>query len=175
MKRGKLQSSHLFGRTLLSAGFCLLLTIPGAVLADTGSGGSKPAKSTAREVECLADAIYFEARGESLGGQQAVAQVVLNRVRSGSYPTSICGVVYQNQHRRNACQFSFACDGKAEARHETEAWARARLIASEMVDGRKHVASLSGATHYHATSVRPRWAKAMRKLSTIGNHVFYQE
>lgn len=168
-----MQSSHLFGRTLLSAGFCFVLSLPGAALADTGS--SKSAKSTAREVECLADAIYFEARGESVGGQEAVAQVVLNRVRSGSYPTSICGVVYQNQHRRNACQFSFACDGKAEARHETKAWTRARQIAEEMVGGRKKVASLSDATHYHATSVRPRWAKAMRRLSTIGNHVFYRQ
>ena len=85
VKRGKLQSSHVFGRTLLSAGFCLVLSLPGAALADTGS--SKSAKSTAREVECLADAIYFEARGESVGGQEAVAQVVLNRVRSGTFPT----------------------------------------------------------------------------------------
>ena len=128
-----------------------------------------------KEQKCLAEGIYFEARGESVKGQAAVAQVILNRVRNPHYPDTICGVVYQNQHRRHGCQFSFACDGKAEARHETEAWTRARQIAEAMVGGRKSVASLARATHYHATSVRPRWAKAMRKLSTIGNHVFYRE
>ncbi|MEL6751247.1 MAG: cell wall hydrolase, partial [Pseudomonadota bacterium] len=71
-----------------------------------------PASSrTAKQRRCLANGIYFEARGESVQGQKAVAQVILNRVKNPAYPNSICGVVYQNKHMRNACQFSFACDG----------------------------------------------------------------
>lgn len=137
--------------------------------------GSSKTKTSEKEIGCLADAIYFEARGEPAGGQAAVAQVVLNRVDSSAYPKSICGVVYQGKNRRNGCQFSFACDGKAEARNETKAWERAQRLARDMVQGRKQVASLSRVTHFHTTAVRPRWAKAMRKVSTIGNHVFYRD
>lgn len=128
----------------------------------------------ADERHCLAMAIYFEARGESAGGQAAVAQVVLNRTKSAAYPDTICGVVFQNQHRRNACQFSFACDGKAERIREKKAWALAQEIAEDVVAGRRDVASAADATHYHATYVSPRWAPKMRRLAKIGRHVFYQ-
>ena len=135
---------------------------------------AKPAV-TAKDETCLADAIYFDARGESEIGQEAVAQVILNRAASGHFPASLCGVVYQNQHKRNACQFSFACDGKPETKHEAKAWTRAKAIARAMASGEKQVPTLQMATHYHAKYVSPRWAGKMQKLSTIGAHVFYRE
>ena len=128
----------------------------------------------AAERKCLATAIYFEARGESIGGQAAVAKVVLNRAENPAYPGTVCGVVYQNQHRRNACQFSFACDGKPERIREKKAWVLAQQIADEVASGRRDVASAAEATHYHATYVSPRWAPKMRRLAKIGRHVFYQ-
>ena len=132
-------------------------------------------KLSAKDESCLADAIYFEARGEPEKGQEAVAQVILNRATSGKYPKSVCGVVYQGKSKRNACQFSFACDGKPETKKEKKAWERARTIAKAMATGEKQVSSLETATHYHATYVKPRWASKMKKLSTIGGHVFYED
>ena len=127
-----------------------------------------------KERQCLATAIYFEARGEPRQGQIAVAQVVLNRVRSSHYPDTICGVVYQNQHRRNACQFSFACDGKPDTIKETRAWTVARDIAAGMASGKLLLGEIAGATHYHANYVSPYWAPTMRRLARIGHHIFYQ-
>jgi spore germination cell wall hydrolase CwlJ-like protein len=127
-----------------------------------------------KERHCLATAIYFEARGEPRLGQIAVAQVVLNRVRSPHYPDSICGVVYQNKKRRNACQFSFACDGIADAVKEKRAWARAQKIAEEITSGRLLLAEIAGATNYHANYVSPYWAPSMRRLAKIGRHIFYR-
>ncbi|MGO9672797.1 MAG: cell wall hydrolase [Methylocella sp.] len=123
---------------------------------------------------CLAEAIYFEARGESEEGQAAVAQVVLNRVSSGLYPPTICGVVYQNRQRRNACQFSFACDGRALRVAEPEAWRTAVRIAEEVSTGATYLSDVGGATHYHANYVRPRWAKSLEKMDVIGRHIFYK-
>jgi spore germination cell wall hydrolase CwlJ-like protein len=104
-----------------------------------------------------------------------VAQVVLNRAASGKYPKTICGVVYQNQQRRNACQFSFACDGKADVKRERKAWKRAQQIADDVASGRQRIAEISTATHYHADYVEPYWAPKMKRLSKIGVHVFYKE
>jgi spore germination cell wall hydrolase CwlJ-like protein len=126
------------------------------------------------EQRCLAEAIYFEARGESEAGQAAVAQVVLNRVRSGLYPSTVCGVVYQNRHRYKACQFSFACEGRALRITEAAAWRRAVRIAREVTEGTTYLADVGGATHYHANYVRPYWAKRLKKMDVIGRHVFYQ-
>ena len=137
------------------------------------AGTLKKAVSAA-DLRCLATAIYFEARGEPERGQAAVAQVVLNRVESEAYPDSVCGVVYQNQHRRNACQFSFACDGRAETIHEKKAWNKAREIADDVANGRESLAEIGTATHYHANSVRPSWAKRLRRVGLIGRHVFYR-
>ncbi|MET0428060.1 MAG: cell wall hydrolase, partial [Microvirga sp.] len=103
-----------------------------------------------KEQRCLAEAVYFEARGETESGQAAVAQVVLNRVRSGLYPPSICGVVYQNRHRHLACQFTFACEGKALRITESESWESAKRIASAVLEGRTYLAEVGGSTHYHA-------------------------
>ena len=142
--------------------------------AEKAAAAQKSAALSAKDESCLADAIYFEARGEPEKGQEAVAQVILNRATSGKYPKSVCGVVYQGKSKRNACQFSFACDGKPETKKEKKAWERARTIAKAMATGEKQVSSLETATHYHATYVKPRWAKKMKKLSTIGRHVFYE-
>jgi spore germination cell wall hydrolase CwlJ-like protein len=127
-----------------------------------------------REEKCLAEAIYFESRSESEEGQAAVAQVVLNRVGSGLYPTSICAVVYQNRHRHNACQFSFACEGRALRITEPEPWRMATRIARAVLDGKTYVADVGNSTHYHASYVRPYWAKALKKMDKIGTHIFYK-
>ncbi|MCB1496898.1 MAG: cell wall hydrolase [Bauldia sp.] len=129
-----------------------------------------------REQKCLADAVYFEARGESREGQIAVAQVVLNRVESTYYPNTICGVVYQNQDKHNRCQFSFACDGKSERVADRSAWRRAVDVARSVLlsGGKVRIAAVGDATHYHATSVRPVWAGEMRRVDVIGSHIFYE-
>jgi hypothetical protein len=128
----------------------------------------------ARHEKCLADAIYFEARGEPVRGQIAVAQVVLNRVVSGYYPTNICGVVYQNANRHLACQFTFACDGIPDRITEPAAWQRAKTIAHDMLDGKYWIKDVGKATHYHAYWVHPWWVHEMRKLDRIGVHTFYR-
>ena len=128
----------------------------------------------ARENRCLAEAIYFEARGESWGGQAAVAQVVLNRVSSGLYPATICGVVYQNRRHYNACQFSFACEGKSLRIDEPDAWRQAVRIAGEVTNGKAYVSDIGGSTHFHANYVRPRWARRLEKMDVIGHHIFYK-
>ncbi len=128
----------------------------------------------AREKRCLAEAIYFEARGEPEEGQAAVAQVVLNRVSSGLYPSSICGVVFQNRSHYHACQFSFACEGRSLRITEPEAWSIAVRIANEVSEGKTYVADVGGATHYHANYVRPYWARRLKKMDVIGHHIFYK-
>ncbi len=127
-----------------------------------------------KELWCLATAIYFEARGESYRGQVAVAQVVLNRVKDYRYPDTICGVVFQNQSRRNSCQFSFACDGIPETINDRQSWAQAEDIAKRFTNGELYLTEVANATHYHATYVRPAWAPRMTKLTQIGLHVFYK-
>ncbi|MBD8065451.1 cell wall hydrolase [Devosia sp. PTR5] len=127
-----------------------------------------------KERWCLATAIYFEARGENYRGQVGVAQVVLNRVKDHRYPSTICGVVFQNQSKRNACQFSFACDGIPEVVTEKEPWAQAEEIAARALDGELYLTEVGDATHYHATYVRPAWAPRMQKVTQIGMHVFYK-
>ena len=128
----------------------------------------------ARERKCLAEAVYFEARSEPEEGQAAVAQVVLNRATSGLYPPSVCGVVYQNRTHHKACQFSFACEGKALRVTEPEAWHTAERIADEVVQGKTYLSDVGGATHYHAKYVRPAWARRLVKMDVIGHHIFYK-
>jgi spore germination cell wall hydrolase CwlJ-like protein len=126
------------------------------------------------EENCLARAVYFEARSESELGQMAVAKVILNRVKSPKYPNTICGVVYQGTHRRNSCQFSFACDGQPDDVKQPGSWAQAKYIAKKALAGDPKVeAKLGGALNYHADYVKPKWAKHMRKAIKIGTHIFY--
>jgi len=126
------------------------------------------------EQTCLANAIYFEARSESLRGQAAVAQVVLNRVRNPAYPGSICGVVYQNQNWHNACQFSFACDGRKDRIESPEHYKIAKQVAMAVTAGKIFIPEVGSSTHYYANYVHPGWARAMKKMTKIGLHIFYR-
>jgi len=126
------------------------------------------------EQTCLANAIYFEARGESTRGQAAVAQVVLNRVRNPAYPDTICDVVYQNKHLRNRCQFSFACDGIPDRVASPWHYKRAEAIAMAVTAGKVFIPEVGSATHYYAEYVRPAWASTMKKMTKIGLHIFYR-
>ena len=126
------------------------------------------------EQRCLAEGIYFEARGESVKGQAAVAQVILNRVRNPTYPNSICGVVYQNRSWRNRCQFSFACDGKRDRIASRQNYEVAHQVALAVSAGKVFLPEVGSATHYHATYVNPRWSRAMEKMKKIGLHIFYR-
>lgn len=127
------------------------------------------------EKDCLARAIYFEARSEPEAGQIAVANVILNRVKSSSYPNTICGVVYDGAHRMNSCQFSFACDGKQDIPKGHKQWRKAMQLADRAMAGDAYVRVVSTATHYHADYVNPRWAGAMKRLIKIGRHIFYHD
>lgn len=128
-----------------------------------------------KDLKCLATAIYFEARGESVLGQQAVAQVILNRERSNRYPDSVCEVIYENAEQRDGCQFSFACDGKPDVPKEKGAWRAALRIADEMLRRPNPIWWLASATLYHADYVDPSWAPRVTLVSSIGRHLFYVE
>ncbi|MEP7031002.1 MAG: cell wall hydrolase, partial [Pseudolabrys sp.] len=140
---------------------------PAERLALAGTGLAKAEK-------CLANAIYFEARGEPVRGQIAVAQVVMNRVFSPFYPNDVCGVVYQNAHRHLSCQFTFACDGIPDIVTEPDAWARAQRISRDMLDGKLWMPDVAKATHYHAYWVHPSWVNEMKKIYKLGVHTFYR-
>jgi spore germination cell wall hydrolase CwlJ-like protein len=131
-------------------------------------------KARARSEKCLAEAVYFEARGEAVRGQIAVAQVVLNRAFSGFYPSTVCAVVYQNKHRHLACQFTFACDNVADVVREPAMWDRAKKIAKAMLDGQLWLPEVAKSTHYHAYWVRPSWVHEMKKMYKYGVHTFYR-
>lgn len=131
-------------------------------------------KVSSKQLNCLATAIYFEARGETYRGQVAVAQVVMNRVKHKLYPNTICSVVFQNQSKRNACQFSFACDGIPERVNDKKSWAQAEEIAKKVTGGSLYLTEVASATHYHASYVYPHWAKRMTRVAKIGLHRFYR-
>ena len=152
--------------------------IPIAAVADAGAGafvirGRTPLDQL-RSVDCLAQAIYYEARSESEDGQRAVAQVVLNRVRHPAYPASVCGVVYQGPMRPGGgCQFTFTCDGSLGIAAAGAHWLRARRIAAEALSGRVY-APVGHSTHYHTKAVLPFWAPKLIKSALIGSHIFYR-
>lgn len=127
-----------------------------------------------KQQKCLAEAVYFEARGESLRGQAAIAQIVLNRVRNPAYPDTICNVVYQNTNLYNRCQFSFACDGKKHRVSEPVPWRTAQDVAKAVTAGQIWLEDIGSSTHYHAVYVRPHWAGLMDRMQKIGSHVFYR-
>jgi len=157
-------------------GATLALAVPGkeeSVTRPDYAASIDPEK-LGRETRCLAEAVYFEARSEPEAGQAAVAQVVLNRVQSGLYPSSVCGVVYQNRHRFRQCQFSFACEGRSLRITEGDSWEQAVRVAKEVMVGRTYISDVGRSTHYHANYVHPRWARALRKMDVIGRHIFYR-
>jgi len=125
------------------------------------------------EWQCLAEALYFEARGESVRGQFAAAEVIMNRVDSVEFPDSICGVVHQGTGRKYACQFTYTCDGHEEIIAEKGAYRQVGKVAGLMVDGAPRRLT-EGATHYHTRAVNPRWARAFARTATIGVHHFYR-
>lgn len=133
----------------------------------------KAKSRSAREQRCLAEAIYYEARGESRQGQMAVAEVVSNRVRSSFYPDTYCDVVYQGSYRDTGCQFSFTCDGSLGKRPRGAAWREANVIAEQVLtDGLRPVTNR--ATHYHTTAIDPYWSASLVETTRIGAHVFYR-
>lgn len=123
---------------------------------------------------CLKEAIYHEARGEDIAGQFAVAEVILNRVDSDAYPNTVCGVVHQNAHLRNACQFSYACNGRSRAMRDETARAVAAQIADILLSGAARDLT-DGATHFHSTAVRPAWSRTFERTAQIGAHIFYRQ
>lgn len=126
-----------------------------------------------QSLQCLTQAVYYEARNQSDDGQRAVAQVVLNRVRHPSYPDSVCGVVFQGSQRTTGCQFSFTCDGSMYRAIEPVAWSRAEEIARSALAGSVY-RPVGLALNYHATYVRPYWAPSLRQQAVVGDHIFYR-
>lgn len=150
-----------------------IVRVPGA--RDAASAGEKR-----RDIQCLATAMYFEARGEPARGQYIVGRVILNRVESRYYPDDICSVVYQNAHLKNACQFSFACDGLPNRVRDSQAWAQIKRRATFLVEcndicsiGASGPSDLWTSTHYHADYVNPNWAKKLQRTGQVGRHIFY--
>ena len=127
----------------------------------------------ARAMQCLSQAVYYEAAREPQLGQEAVAQVVLNRMRHPAYPKTVCGVVYQGSARTTGCQFTFTCDGALRWAPEPDLWRQARTVADRALAGyvNKQVGS---ATHYHAHYVAPYWAPTLVKMTQVGQHIFYR-
>jgi hypothetical protein len=131
------------------------------------------AEGSKSEFDCLAEAVYYEARSETVRGQLAVAEVVLNRVQDARFPKTICGVVYQGQYRSTGCQFTFTCDGSLRSRPRGPAWERARSIALHVQMGLAKPVT-NKATHYHTNYVNPVWSAGLVETKTIGTHIFYR-
>ncbi|MFP7571333.1 cell wall hydrolase [Marivita sp. S2033] len=124
--------------------------------------------------ECLAEALYFEARGETVKGQFAVAEVIMNRVKSSRFPDNVCGVINQGTGRKYQCQFTYTCDGIPERIREPRAWERVGKVARAILDGVAPLDLTDGATHYHTNAVNPRWSRTYTKTASIGVHLFYR-
>ena len=135
---------------------------------------SLPVPKSNKQISCLAEALYFEARGEPIKGQLAVGEVILNRVEDTRYPSSICKVINQGTGRRFACQFTYTCDGKLETVHERQPYEMALKIAKILMT--THDRRLTrGSTHYHSNYVNPRWSKKFERVAKFGRHIFYRQ
>ncbi|MEM9578739.1 MAG: cell wall hydrolase [Pseudomonadota bacterium] len=134
---------------------------------------AQPAATGGEDLDCLAEALYFEARGETVKGQFAVAEVILNRVKSERFPSSACGVINQGTGKKYQCQFTYTCDGRKEVINEPRAFDRVAKVARAALDGVAPKVT-QGATHYHTTAVKPRWSKVYTKTAAIGTHIFYR-
>ncbi|AXC49998.1 cell wall hydrolase [Paracoccus suum] len=150
--------------TVFAATFTVSLALP-----DPAS--ASPTNSSPAELKCLAEALYFEARGEPLAGQKAVAEVILNRRDSGRFPTSICGVVKQGG--KGGCQFSYHCGGANRAIREKSAYMRVKRVAEAALAGSPRNLT-GGATYFHTPAVRPSWSKRFTRTARIGRHIFYR-
>jgi spore germination cell wall hydrolase CwlJ-like protein len=171
-------------RLMLNAAAMAAIAAGSAVSAQTADGAEWPssarflppplaAEGPLAAVQCLALAIHYEAGFEPEAGQEAVAQVILNRVRSKAYPDTVCGVVWQGSHRRTGCQFTFTCDGSLRRPRNSAAMAAAQQVAVRVLAGQSadHV---RGATHYHANYVSPYWAPSLTRVRQIATHIFYR-
>ncbi len=134
---------------------------------------NQPAATGGADWRCLSEALYFEARGESVKGQFAVAEVILNRVKSSKFPGSVCAVVNQGTGKLNRCQFSYTCDGNPENIHEPSAYRNVGKIARVLLDGAPRNLTV-GATYYHNHTVRPRWSRVFTRTASIDGHLFYR-
>ena len=123
---------------------------------------------------CLAEALYFEARGESVRGQFAVAEVIMNRVDSSAFPDTVCDVIHQGTGRKFQCQFTYTCDGREEHIANPAAFDQVRKVARLTVQGTPRRLT-DGATYYHTRAVNPRWARVYARTTTIGVHHFYRK
>ena len=145
---------------------------PSAGFPATDRSSTFSMRKSARELDCLTAALYYEARGEGQAGMEAVAQVIVNRARHPDFPKSLCGVIYQGAGRGRGCQFSFACDGSMRRRTESALWDRARAVAERAMEGQ--VSSAVGtSTFFHATRISPGW-RGLTRVATVGRHVFYR-
>jgi len=159
----------------------ILLTPPKAARAPVAPAEISPTAATkaalgqlVAENRCLAEVIYYEARGEGEEGQKAVAQVILNRLATGDHGNTICSVAYEGAHQ-TFCQFTYVCDGSLDKPKPPEAWRAAQVLAARILSGQTSVRNGGeGATSYHALSVHPSWAPKMLRVAQIGNHVFYR-
>ena len=149
-----------------------LPALPAPISPDGGAGDAL--RKLAAEEHCLADVIYFEARGESEAGQRAVAEVILHRQAQGSHGHTICDVAYEGADR-TFCQFTFACDGSTEQPRLAEPWRAAQVLAARLLAGEVPGDATDGATYYHAASAHPGWAPKKLRVAEIGNHIFYRE
>lgn len=134
---------------------------------------AQPVVKGGDEWACLAEALYFEARGESVKGQFAVAEVILNRVDSPQFPDTVCAVINQGTGRKYQCQFTYTCDGHKEIINEPRAFQRVGKVAKLMVNGAPRQLT-DGATYYHTRAVSPRWSRKFARTTSIGEHHFYR-
>lgn len=149
-------------------------TSPGQVQYDNDFLATLPAASGGSDWECLAEALYFEARGESVRGLFAVGEVILNRVDSSLYPGSVCAVINQGTGRRYACQFTYTCDGNSDVIRGHDAYVRVGKVARLLLDGAERGLT-DGATHYHTRAVSPSWARRFPMTAQVGSHLFYRQ
>ena len=144
---------------------------PSGLILDPYQLAAMPPATGGQQWQCLTEALYFEARGETLKGQVAVAEVILNRMNSNRFPNTVCGVV--GQSNRNGCQFSYRCDGRPETMSDRQARAQVGKVARMMLDGAPRTLA-GGATYYHASWVRPKWSRVFRRTASHGVHIFYR-
>jgi len=127
----------------------------------------------AAQSKCMAQAVYYEARSETRSGQRAVAEVVLNRVKSKHFPNTICEVIFEGSERSTGCQFSFTCDGSMDIAPRGKGWVNSVKVANYVMSG-GHSPITNWSTHYHTLTVKPKWSGTMRMTRQVGSHVFYR-
>jgi len=168
---GSVSDKHL--KSLVSISQPATKSRPKSVTFSTSWLDSMPNPKGDAQWRCLAEALYFEARGETVKGQFAVAEVILNRVKSERFPSTLCGVIKQGTGRKYQCQFTYTCDGHKEVIAEPKAFERVSKVARAAMDGVVNGLT-EGATHYHTNAVRPAWARVYKRTAKIGVHIFYR-